>query len=123
MAGMDPQDAYNLQKAIDDINAQVAQGYLNLNRDIYANITLPQYRDVTVPAAYGGLTGFIPQDYRQPYAGRPTFGALEGSAAMMGRVGTDPRWAEMGYNAGDLTSGGALNLANTRAIDASREQL
>src|SRR5262245_44445733 len=73
------------------IQDEIASGRLQLDRDIYQNIQLP--------TSYGNLTGFIPSGY-PGYAGLPTFGALTGAAGMFGLAGTDPRWAQLGYQSG-----------------------
>lgn len=99
---MDPE----LQQAIAMINAQIGQGNLQLNRDIYENIQLPTYRDVTFPTSVGQNTGFLPQNYAGGFGGMPTFGAMTGTAGMFGMAGSDPRWAMLGYQPGQETLGG-----------------
>lgn len=87
-----------LSQAIAMINAQVAQGYLTL-----ANKT---FSDVTYPTSVGVNTGFLPGGYAGGYGGGPTWGAMTGSAGLVGRIGSDERWAKLGYTPGEETLGG-----------------
>lgn len=92
MAPLTPEQQFQIAMAM--IDDQIAQGNLQLNRDIYSNINLPQ--------SYGGLTGMLPGGY-PGYGGMPTFGSLADSAQLFGFTGNDPRYAGMGYPANTPT--------------------
>lgn len=111
-----------LQAAIARINAEIARGNLQLNRDIYSNITLPTYRNVTFPSSYAGLTGYLPSEYPGVFHDQPTFGSLMDTAQMFGRAGTDPRFANLGFKPGERTLGGQQLDEQRRQFDTAQGQ-
>lgn len=90
------------------LNYDAAMADLAERRRQFDEYTMRKYREVEAPESYGRLSGWMPEDYRGPYAGMATFGALSGAAGMFGEVGSnlDPRFAELGYTAGQKTLGG-----------------
>jgi hypothetical protein len=108
--------------ALATIQEEVAQGRLSLDRDIYQNIQLPTYQNITFPTSYGQNTGYLPADYPGPYAGGPTFGNVMGTAALFGDAGNDPRLAAQGYAPGSLTVAGQAQRLNEEIARAQQQQ-
>ena len=111
-----------LQAAIARINAEVARGNLQLNRDIYQNINLPMFRNVTFPGSYGGLTGYLPSEYPGVFHDQPTFGSMMDTAQVFGRAGTDARFANLGSRPGERTLGGQQLDEQRRQFDTAQGQ-
>lgn len=119
---------------LSDIMAAIAQGQLQLQRDRFNQIELPTFQQISLPSSYTNLTGFLPGDYRGPYAGLAGWDALSGAVNMMGQVGgvdqfgntipgeLDPRLAALGYEAGQKTLGGRqLDLQGDAQRAAERQ--
>ena len=112
----------SVEAAIAEINAEIARGNLQLNRDIYQNINLPMYRNVTFPNSYAGLTGYLPSEYPGVFHDQPTFGSMMDTAQMFGRAGTDARFANLGYKPGERTLGGQQLDEQRRQFDTAQGQ-
>jgi hypothetical protein len=82
------------------------------------------YNNINLPTSIGQNTGFLPTGYIGGYGGLPTFGALTGSTDMFGEIGSnlDPRYAALGYTAGQKTlQGRQLDLQGDAQRARERE--
>lgn len=98
----------DVERYIAELQNAIAQGRLQLDRDIYQNIQLPTYQNVTLPSSIAANTGMLPGGYVGGYGGKASAPFLESNINMMGQVGdtADQRITDLGYAAGQRTLAG-----------------
>src|SRR5262245_2849494 len=107
----------SVEKSISDASNAVSAGRLQLDRDIFERYTMANFNEIMKPTSYAGLTGFLPTDYRGPYAGMAAWATMMDTANMFGTTGTDPRWAQLGYGNNMPTMAGAQQQSDMAARD------